>query len=220
MAKVLLLEDEVALREEVADFLRSEGHQVQEAGSVAEFTPLIDHAEIAIIDVGLPDGDGFAVAESLSKTHPHIGAIMLTARGSINDKINGLRKGADHYLIKPIRLNELSAYVSAIARRIVSDTWRLNMLERSLCAPGGHEETMSALEMTLLELLARNAGKVVSRPDIARAFGTDWLDYDDRHLDQLVSRLRRRWQNRTGEKLPLRTEHGQGYSFCVDIEVL
>ncbi|WP_050477148.1 response regulator transcription factor [Herbaspirillum rhizosphaerae] len=220
MARVLLLEDEADLRAEVADFLHSEGHQVLEAGNVAEFCPQIDMADIAIIDVGLPDGDGFDVAEVLRKSHPQIGTIMLTARGSIDDKIKGLKRGADQYLIKPVRLSELSAYVAAIGRRVARTTWQLNLIERCLHAPGGHSENMSALEMTLLELLARNAGQVVHRPAIAKAFGTNWIDYDERHLDQLVSRLRRRWQNHTGEKLPLRTEHGQGYSFCVDIEVL
>ncbi|WP_050464877.1 response regulator transcription factor [Herbaspirillum autotrophicum] len=219
MAKILLLEDEADLRSEVVDFLCNEGHQVSEAGDVATFMPLIDAADIAIIDVGLPDGNGFSVAANLRKSHPRIGIIMLTARGSVDDKIIGLRGGADQYLVKPIRFTELAAYITAMARRVAPDNWRLNLIERRLHAPGGQAESMSSQEMSLLELLARNSGRVVDRPAIAKAFGADWLDYDERHLDQLVSRLRRRWQSATGFKLPLRTEHGQGYSFSVEIQV-
>ncbi len=219
MAKILLLEDEAELRSEVVDFLSNEGHQVSEAANIAEFIPLIDGADIAIIDVGLPDSDGFSVIENLHKSRPDIGIIMLTARGSVNDKISGLRGGADQYLVKPIRFTELAAYIAAMARRFARDHWRLNLTERRLHAPGGQAESMSTQEMSLLELLARNSGQVVKRPAIASAFGADWLDYDERHLDQLVSRLRRRWHSATGLKLPLRTEHGQGYSFSVEIQV-
>jgi two-component system OmpR family response regulator len=220
MAKILLLEDEADLRFEVVDFLRSEGHIVLHAGSVAEFTPQIDAAEIAIIDVGLPDGNGFDVAQSLRKSHPRMGIIILTARGASQDKINGLKLGADHYLVKPIRFTELAAYIASIARRVAPTIWRLHLVERKLAAPDGSAEKMTGVEMTMLELLARNAGQVVLRPAIAKAFGTDWLSYDERHLDQLVSRLRRRWRKHNGTELPLRTEHGLGYSLCVDIDII
>ncbi|HEY4073011.1 MAG TPA: response regulator transcription factor [Herbaspirillum sp.] len=219
MARILLLEDETDLRQEVVDFLRSEGHAVMQAGNVAEFTPQLEQADIAIIDIGLPDGNGFDVAHNLRNSHPRIGIIILTARGAMHDKINGLKLGADHYLIKPIRFNELAAYISSIARRVAPVMWRLHLIERKLIAPDGSTEKMTGVEMTMLELLARNAGQVVMRPAIAKAFGTDWLAYDERHLDQLVSRLRRRWRKHNGTELPLRTEHGLGYSLCVDIEI-
>lgn len=110
MVCVGLLEDEISLRSEVAEFIRSENYQVLEAGSIAEFKPLIPAIQIAIIDIGLPDGNGNDVAKILHQTSPHIGIIMLTARGSTNDKIKGLKSGADQYLIKPIDFDELSAY--------------------------------------------------------------------------------------------------------------
>jgi two-component system OmpR family response regulator len=220
MIRVGLLEDETDLRMEVTDFLRSEGYETRDAGTIAEFMLLTPQCDIAVIDVGLPDGNGFAVAEALRKSQPHIGIIMLTARGSIDDRINGLKGGADHYLVKPIKLTILSAHIAALARRVApSKTWQLSLIQRHLLSPEGNAIKMSALEMILLELLARNAGKVVHRPSIASAFGSDWIDYDERHLDQLVSRLRRRWLKQTGAQLPLKTEHGQGYSFCVDIQV-
>lgn len=220
MARVLLLDDEVDLRNEVADFLHSEGYGVTETGSVADFLQQVDEADIAIIDAGLPDGDGFDLTEQLRRTHPHIGTIMLTARGSIEDKIEGLRRGADHYLIKPVRLRELSAYVSSVKRRLGKENWRLHLLERRLYAPDGRYNDVNATEITLLRLLASNMGQVVQRPQIAKAYGVEWIDYDERRLDQMISRLRRRWHNATGDKLPLRTEHGQGYSFCEGIDIV
>ncbi|MFJ9451949.1 MULTISPECIES: response regulator transcription factor [unclassified Herbaspirillum] len=220
MARVLLLEDEAGLRNEVADFLQREGHGVSETGSLAEFLHRIDDADIAIMDIGAPDGNDFAVLEQLHRTHPHIGTIMLTARGSIDDKIEGLKRGADHYLIKPVRLGELSAYVSSVSRRLRKSSWRLHLLERRLYAPDGRFHDINAMEILLLQLLARNMGQVVHRQQIAKAFGVEWIDYDERRLDQIISRLRRRWQNLSGEKLPLRTEHGQGYSFCESIDII
>jgi len=195
MAKILLLEDEADLRSEVVDFLCNEGHQVSEAGDVATFHA-IDRCRRHCHHRCRPARRRrFQCAANLRKSHPRIGIIMLTARGSVDDKIIGLRGGADQYLVKPIRFTELAAYITAMARRVAPDNWRLNLIERRLHAPGGQAESMSSQEMSLLELLARNSGRVVDRPAIAKAFGADWLDYDERHLDQLVSRLRRRWQS-------------------------
>ncbi|MFC7289647.1 response regulator transcription factor [Herminiimonas glaciei] len=219
MAKLLLLEDEVDYRQEIADFLKSEGHQVLEAGSAAEFTPLMDVMDIALIDVGLPDADGFEVAALLRKHRNKCGIIMLTAQGGINHKIASLRGGADHYLVKPVRYDELLAHIKALERRMGLGGWRLDTIERKLYAPNGHAEILSEHELKLFELLAAQSGQAVSRRTIANAFGADWLDYDERRLEQIVSRLRRRWRENCPEELPFRTEHGKGYSFCADIEV-
>jgi DNA-binding response OmpR family regulator len=215
----LLLEDEVDFREEIADFLTSEGYQVLEAGSVAEFTPLIEQIDIAVIDIGLPDGDGMDVAATLRSIRPKCGIIMLTALGSVSNKILSLRGSADYYLVKPVRFDELLAHMKALERRVAVN-WRLLTVERQLHAPDGHCEALTEHEMILLELLAGKAGEVVSRRMIATAFGIDWIQYDERRLDQMVSRLRRRWRSRSGQDLPFRTEHGRGYSFCADIQVL
>lgn len=220
MVRLLLLEDDDDLRSEIADFLTSEGHQVIDVGSIAAHLEYLDQIDIAIIDAGLPDGDGFDVAYNLRQSHPEVGIIMLTARGGISDKIRGLKGGADQYLVKPVKFNVLSAYITSMVRRITPQMWQLNITARLLISPNGKSSNITSLEMTLLKLLASNAGKIVPRPSIAKAFGSEWLDYDERHLDQLVSRLRKRWQSRTGEPLPLRTEHGRGYSFCTDVQVI
>jgi len=226
MARVALLEDAVDFREEIADFLADQGHSVLEAGSIAAFLPLMDGIDIAIIDVGLPDGDGRTAAAALRAAHPNSGIIMLTAQGGISDKITSLRDSADYYLVKPVHFDELQAHIAALTRRLgmepgitAAPTWRLQRVERKLSSPDGRSEPLTEHEMVLLELLAAKVGAVVSRREIATAFGVDWLQYDERRLDQIVSRLRRRWRS-NGPELPVRTEHGKGYTFCAEIEVV
>lgn len=220
MAKVLLLEDELDFREEIADFLTNEGYRVLEAGSVAEAAPLFEQVDIAVIDVGLPDGDGMEVAAELRSLRPRCGIIMLTALGGVGNKIASLRDSADYYLVKPVRFDELLAHLKALERRVGVVHWRLLTVDRKLQAPYGHCEALTEHEMTLMELMAGKAGQVVSRREIAAAFGIRWMDYDERRLDQMVSRLRRRWRQHSGQDLPVRTEHGKGYSFCAEVEIV
>ncbi len=219
MTSLVLLEDENDLREEIAAFLVAEGYIVVQAATVADFDRQIaaEKFDIAVIDVGLPDGDGFEVAADLRRSQPGMGIVMLTARSATEDKLQGLRGGADHYLVKPIKLTELSAFIGSLARRLPCG-WRLLANRKMLHAPDGRGIQLSSQELILMTLLAGHAGEKVSRRSIVAAFGADWLSYDLRRLDTLVSRLRRRWKTELGIELPVRTEHGEGYSFCAEIE--
>lgn len=220
MVCVGLLEDEVNLRSEIAEFIRSENYEVIEAGTISDFKLLIPSIQIAIIDIGLPDGSGFDVAGLLHKSSPNIGIIMLTARGSIDDKIKGLKRGADKYLVKPIDFDELSAHLFSMSRRIMPRSWQLHLIHNQISDPQGNRDDLSPYEMILLNLLAKHKGKIVARSQIAQSFGSDWLDFDQRKLDQLVSRLRKRWKSVTNQQLPVKTAHGQGYIFCEDIDIV
>jgi DNA-binding response OmpR family regulator len=190
MAKVLLLDDEVQAR----------------ASDLA----------FAIIDVMLPDGSGFDAAVWLRARHRDCGIVMLTARGETQDKIDGLIGGADHYLVKPVKLLELDAILQALGRRVAHD-WRLDCQARVLTAPAGGRLDLSASEIALLSLLARHPSKAVSRRQIAEDFGFDWVDYDERRLETMVSRLRQRWRSEAGSELPLKTVHRTGYTFAVPL---
>ncbi|WP_446902515.1 response regulator transcription factor [Burkholderia sp. YIM B11467] len=218
MAKVLLLDDEVELREEIAAFLERRGWLVSQAGTVAEFRERAADLAFAIIDVMLPDGSGFDAAAWLRARHRDCGIVMLTARGETQDKINGLVGGADHYLVKPVKLIELDAILQALGRRVASD-WRLDRQARVLFAPDGGRLDLSAGEIGLLALLARHPSEAVSRRQIAEAFGFDWVDYDERRLETMVSRLRQRWRGESGSELPLKTVHRTGYAFAAPLMV-
>lgn len=212
MARLLLLEDETALREEMAAYLGKRGHTVAQAGTLTEFWPLMPGAEIAILDLMLPDGSGLDAAARLRVEHPRVGIVILTARGATRDKVAGLAGGADHYLVKPFRPLELAAIIDALARRLGAG-WRLDPQRRQLIDPAGFAAMLSARELCLFSLLAERPGQVVNRRRLIEAFGNDWLQYDQRRLDTMVSRLRRRWRESGGQELPLKTAYGEGYSF-------
>lgn len=218
MSNVVLLEDEIELREEIAAFLQKRSWAVSQAGSLAEFAPLAAQADIAVIDVMLPDGNGFEVASRLRQQRPGCGIVMLTARGDTHDKIQGLHGGADHYLVKPVKLVELEAVLHALKRWVVAN-WRLDLASRVLAEPGAARLSLSPSESRLLELLAQNASQPVSRRQIVEALGYDWLTYDERRLEALVSRLRQRWRSEAGTELPLKTAHREGYSFTAPISL-
>lgn len=219
MLRVGLLKGEESLRHKITSYLEGEGYLTTISDTIVQFMAQSAHCDIAVIDVGLVDG--IDLADALRKSRPQVGIILLASSASTDHRINDAKANADYYLVKPIQLDLLSAHIAALSRRLIQPIkWRLNLMQRHLTAPNGSAKKMSELEMTLLELLARNAGQVVRRPVIASAFGSNWIDYDERHLDQLVSRMRKRWLIQTGEQLPLKTEHGQGYRFCVDIQII
>jgi DNA-binding response OmpR family regulator len=212
MSTVLLLDDEAELREEIAAFLEKRGWLVSQACTVARFQELAMQADIAVIDVMLPDGNGFEAANWLRERRDSCGIVMLTARGDTQDKVSGLRGGADHYLVKPVKLLELDAVLHALNRRVASN-WRLDRQAGVLFAPEGSRLELSASESALLELLASHPSQPVSRRQIAERFGHDWLAYDERRLETIISRLRQRWRNESGTELPLKTAHRMGYTF-------
>ncbi|EHP44392.1 two component transcriptional regulator [Cupriavidus basilensis OR16] len=218
MGNVVLLEDEVELREEIAAFLQKRGWTVSQAGSLAQFAPLAAQADIAVIDVMLPDGTGFDAASRLRKARPGCGIVMLTARGETQDKLHGLNDGADHYLVKPIKLLEFDAILRALGRRVIAN-WRLDRQACTLVAPAGTRLAVSSNESKLLEMLALHPTEPVNRRQIAEGFGFDWLSYDERRLETMVSRLRQRWRNESGSELPLRTAHRKGYTFAAPISL-
>lgn len=211
MHRILLLEDNVELRDELAAFLRGRGWAVSVAGSLGEFQQHGNSVQLAIIDIMLPDGCGFEAIRQLRERAPGAGIIALTARGSTRDVVQGLDGGADHYLIKPVKLVELAAIIGSLARRVPAD-WSLQACARQLVSPQGQGMPLSRNEFVLMQLLAQHGGPV-SRRRIVEAYGEHWLSYDQRRLDTLISRLRKRCRDRLGVDLPLKTEHGEGYSF-------
>ncbi len=212
MTNITLIEDEPLLREELAAFLSGRGHAVLQAASLADFWPLMAQTAIGVIDVMLPDGEGYEAAAKLRQHNAQAGIIMLTARGTLQDKLQGFDTGADHYLIKPFRLLELGAIIDAMKRRVCSG-WQLDSRERLLISPSGDQIALGEMELKLLELLALSPGKVVSRQALIEALGMNWVDYDLRRLDTHICRFRQRWQGISGEPLPLKTVHRKGYSF-------
>jgi len=217
---IILLEDERLLREDLTEFLVKQGHSVQAVGSIAEFESgfVPGRHIIAILDLGLPDGDGMDVIASLRRDNLRLGIIVLTARMAIRDKVAGLQSGADHYLTKTIDVDILAATVEALARRLdlggVSGDWVLDSAKKQLVAPGLPPIELSAQDYTVLKAIFDGQGKSVSKKTIVAALGEDYLSYDLRRLDTQINRLRRKVVEATGADLPLKTLRNEGYQFC------
>lgn len=222
MAHLLLLDDEADLREEVADFLRTQGHQVSEASSLAAFREQHRRqpCDIALIDRMLPDGDGLQLVDELRQAQAGCGLIVLTARDTSVDRISGYHHGADHYVTKPVNLDVLAAIVEALARRLPHKaTWELLAGRWCLLPPAGQSIALTAQEYSFIQALAKSGMQVLTRKKILAALGKDYLSYDPRSLDALLLRLRRKAQAAGAPGLPIKTVHGVGYVLSEEIRL-
>lgn len=205
MERVLIIDDDLTLCELLKEYLSPEGLSLEFAHNVQSS---IDRAErgcfdLLVLDVMLPGGNGFEVLRKIrqSKATP---VIMLTARGSEVDRILGLELGADDYLPKPFNPRELVARIRAVLRRskggpekataldklIVGDI-EIDLRTRSaICA--GEEVDFTGVEFQLLEILARNAGRVVTRDVLAKEVLGRTLTSFDRSIDVHISRIRKK----------------------------
>ncbi len=175
--------------------------------------------DIVILDVMLPDMDGFAVCRRIRELS-RVPIVMLTARGEVTDRIVGLELGADDYLPKPFEPRELVARIQAVLRRGLSATsevmkagaLEVNWTTRS-ARLGERELELTGAELELLGLLVRNRGRVLSRDRIMdETRGVDWDAYD-RSIDVLVSRLRQKLGDDAKRPTFIRTIRGSGYRF-------
>jgi DNA-binding response OmpR family regulator len=225
MAEIILLEDERILRRELADFLTQNGHVVAVASGLAEFAQNF-HPEkhaIAIIDIGLPDGNGLDLVRELRQQKMTLGIIILTARSSTPDKLEGLDCGADHYLSKSTDLAELAGVVSALARRLeaggLSLRWILQSAGRMLIPPGRSPIDLSPQDYAVLKAIIDGNGQPVSRRTIVELLGGDIHLADPAILDTQMRRLRRKVVEATGKELPIKTLRNEGYQFYAPAEV-
>jgi DNA-binding response OmpR family regulator len=224
MTHLILLEDDPVLREELTEFFASMGYRVSSVGTLADFRASFtpdDHC-IAIIDLGLPDGNGLDLITELRAAGHRLGIIVLTAHGAVRNKIAVLKGGADHYLSKTGELQELAATVAALARRLdvqLTPRWKLMGSPRQLFPPGFEPIPLSGQDYAVLLALA-TGGECVTRESICRALGADYFQYDQRRLDTQMRRLRRKVKEACGLDLPVTTLRCIGFRFHDDIDVL
>ncbi|KGK43284.1 hypothetical protein LH51_01235 [Nitrincola sp. A-D6] len=223
--RVAVLEDNDALREELVYLLISEGYHIESFGEAAAF--MLAHTQeaydILILDLGLPDVDGIDLARELSARREETGIIMLTARGELSDRIDGLSAGADTYLTKPFEYDELLAHISALLRRIcmkrAQGVWQIDAARQQLEAPDtGAVFELTASEVVLLVELAKKHPSHVSRAELIRALGEDFMLYDERRLEKLISRLRTKLLESFNAS-PIKAIRGKGYIFKESIEL-
>ena len=216
---LLLVDDDVELCGMMKEFFGGAGHTLDSAynGREGLASALRGSYDLLILDVMLPEIDGFAVLQQLRRLKS-LPVIMLTARVHRDDRIHGLNTGADDYLPKPFDPDELMARIQAVLRRssavmqqgdkdLKAGKIRIDLATREAWSAGSPVE-LTAMEFDLLELLMRSKGKVVSRDEItALLFGREATPYD-RFLDVHVSHLRKKL--RCGRGL-IRAVRGVGY---------
>ncbi|MFT7057641.1 MAG: two-component system OmpR family response regulator [Pseudorhodobacter sp.] len=215
--RIVLVEDNESLARGVKNALQDQGHAVDwlSDGLQAELFLTTEGADIAIIDVNLPGMNGFDIVRSIRKKKVTMPVIMLTARGELGDRIEGLDAGADDYLIKPFELAELIARIRALARRrqeFQSGVQRIGPLEYNramhvLTGPSGIID-LPRRELALFEYMVDNSGRIVSKERIADTLYGTGSDVDANAVELLVSRLRRKL---AGTGVTIRTARGLGY---------
>ena len=233
---IVAIDDERAILAMLSMALSAAGYEVSTAGTVAELRALdTSRAEIFIVDLSLPDGNGLALVKEF-QSKPACGVIILSGRAGETDQVLGLELGADDYVTKPFRMRELVARVNAVHRRIARSTdigaggngakdaadlidvsfdgYKISFQARRVWGPGGDEIALTTAELDLLMALLRRRGAVLNRDQImAQMKGRDWVA-SDRAVDGLVSRLRRKLPAVAPRTTPyIRTVHGSGYAF-------
>lgn len=218
--RIALLEDDPLLRDRILlPGLRNYGLDAvgMQTGAELEAAMRSRTFDILVLDVGLPDTDGFTVAREVRATHPHTGIVMLTCRHETPDRVRGLSEGADAYLAKPVEVELLAATLYSLARRLRAaaaprtGVWRLEQGGWCLFAPSGAFVPLTDAERRLLSSLAARTGEVVGRDEIIAVLTDDVHDFDPHRLETLVYRLRQKVKKATGEALPLAAVHGKGY---------
>ena len=168
----------------------------------------------------LPDGDSLNTIADIRRNGQRMGIIALTAKGNEDDRINGYAAGVDHYLVKPVRLQELGAVVSSLAWRMqASVSWLLLVQTWDLKTPGGQVIRLTAQETSFLRTLLESKGTVMTRRKLLEGLGKNFLDYDPRNLDALLLRLRKKVAAVTDQALPIKTVHGVGYTVLPGISI-
>jgi len=226
MKKVLILEDEVNIRSFVVINLKRAGYDAIEAGTGAEALQKIRENPdigVAILDIMLPDTDGFEVCRTIRANNKQMGIIMLTARTQEMDKVTGLMTGADDYVTKPFSPAELTARIDALYRRIGGDgmaasellmqgpfvmNTRNHTLEKS-----GNRIRLTQVEYSILKLFMQNPGRALSREDILSAvWGRDY-EGELKIVDVNIRRLRIKIEDDTANPTYITTVWGFGYKW-------
>jgi two-component system response regulator RegX3 len=223
---VLVVEDEESFSDALSYMLRKEGFEVSVAATGTEAMTEFDRtgADIVLLDLMLPEMSGTEVCRQL-RTKSHVPIIMVTARDSEIDKVVGLEIGADDYVTKPYSPRELVARIRAVLRRQVgNDTGDLTPptlaagpvrmdVDRHVVTVGGEAVQLPLKEFELLELLLRNAGRVLTRGQlIDRVWGADYVG-DTKTLDVHVKRLRSKIEPEPSAPRFIVTVRGLGYKF-------
>lgn len=221
---VLVVEDDAPIRRGLVDSLKYAGYSPVECadGQTAIARAADPSVNLILLDVMLPDIDGFAILAEVRKMRPALPVIMVTARGSEEDRVRGLRDGADDYVVKPFSAKELLARVEAVLRRAPESWWgvrsvrledcRINLEERRVNRPNAPEVHLTDREASVLRYLAANVGRAIDRRELfERVWGVNPSGIETRTVDMHIARLRDKIEADPSNPQIVLTVRGIGY---------
>jgi DNA-binding response OmpR family regulator len=217
--RLLIVEDNEELAELLAKGLRTAGYESDMLSTVEDARAVLSttHYAALILDLGLPDGDGLTLLREIRNRNNPIPVLVLTARGGLNDRVHGLRSGADDYLVKPFALEELIARLEAQLRRpgqLLGNSLRIANLEFDTqirqASIDDRPQVLSARETAVLELLMRSKGRVVSKKQVEDHIFGHSGEVASNAIEVYVHRLRKQLSER-GAKVQVHTIRGVGY---------
>ncbi|MFK7858856.1 MAG: response regulator transcription factor [Granulosicoccus sp.] len=222
--RALVVEDEPTLREQLVSTLREQGFAIDQAGDGEEGLYLAQNMpiDLAIIDLGLPDRDGLSLIQNLRKKNMKYPVLILTARDTWQDKVDGLEAGADDYLTKPFHMEELLARIRALLRRTGGWTDSVMQFDRLSIDTRAQQVKvdeqvieLTAYEYRVLVYLATNGGKVISKSTLLDHLYDEDTDRDPNILEVFIRRLR---QKLDADKTlnPIETLRGRGYRLALE----
>jgi DNA-binding response OmpR family regulator len=200
LIRVALVEDDIDLLDDTVFALRDEGLHVVACSDGRSLDLHLPHEsfDVVVLDIGLPGENGLSIARRLRRTHPRLGIVMLTARTTSRDRVQGMEEGADVYLSKPADMRELALVIQALARRLGvgqesgGRSIALLVEENILLTATDERIELTPSETLILCRLARATGRQATRRQLIEAFGAAYFDYDERRLEAIISRLRRK----------------------------
>jgi len=219
--RVLIVEDETELRQQLHQRLKSAGYAVDVADNGEDGCYLGQEyaIDVAVVDIGLPNMSGIEMIRALREAGKDFPVLILTARGRWQDKVEGLESGADDYLVKPFHMEELEARLKALLRRaaglaqptITSGPITLNTTRQEVTLDGTLLE-LTAYEFKVLEYLMLHAGQVISKTVLTEHIYDQDYDRDSNVIEVFVGRLRRKLDPKN-QLQPIETLRGRGYRF-------
>ena len=223
--RLLIIEDENTLREQLRDQLKKQGYAVDEAGNGQDGLFLGDehNYDTAIVDIGLPDISGLEIINKWRKNNRNFPILILTARGKWQEKVEGLEAGADDYLVKPFHYEELLARIKALVRRssgksnsiVNAGPISLNTNAQTITINNNLIE-LTSYEYKTIEYLMMNNDKVISKTELTEHIYDQDFDRDSNVIEVFIGRLRRKLDSDNTLK-PIETLRGRGYKFNLPV---
>jgi len=226
---ILTIEDDAAIRRGIVDALEFSGYRVLESGNGDEGSEMAVQCnyDLLLLDLVLPGKSGMEILSELRSVRPALPVIILTARGEENDRVEGLRKGADDYVVKPFSVKELLARVEAVLRRSAERPTDVETVElpqgvadfsrRELRFVDGERTELSEREIDLLRYLANNPNRAIARDELlANVWRISPRGVSTRTIDMHVARLREKLRDNSAQPEVLLTVRGKGYMFAAE----